>query len=86
MFAKLFDTPHGQLLATRDYDDDESPEKPYTITARGQGNDVADPSMTFTWETAEERDAAFEAIDQEAADQCAAMLAGMLVGFSGKRG
>jgi hypothetical protein len=73
-FAKIFDTPHGQLLVTKDYDD-EHEDAPYRINARGESNSVAQPSMGFGWESEEERDAAWDQdTNQQEADKIAAAL------------
>lgn len=74
-FAKIFETPHGQLLATMDFDDDEHPEAPYRITARGEGNGSATPSLGFGWESESERDAAWDQeMNQENAEKIASDL------------
>lgn len=69
MFAKLFDTPHGQLLLTKEFEDEE-----YQLTARGQDFGGASPAVSFTFETQEARDAAFDTATQEQADATAAQL------------
>lgn len=74
-FAKLFETPDGQLLVTHDYDDDQYPEAPYRVVFRGAQHEGVDPSVTFGWATEAERDVAFASVMQERADHTARELA-----------
>lgn len=76
IFAKLFDTPSGQLLVTKEFDDDE-----YKLTLRGEGNSFCDPALSFTYETKEARDEAFESVDQVQAEASAAEMATMVASF-----
>lgn len=76
LFAKLFDTPHGQLLVTKDFNDEDS-DAPYRIECRGEGSHAADPFVSFGWDNGAERDAEFDSTDQCKADTIAAELVSM---------
>jgi hypothetical protein len=80
-FAKLFDTPHGQLLVTREYD---AMEGKYEIVVRGAGNGTMTPEVRLGgWDDDEEasRDALAKT-DQAMAERNAAELAAMVNGLS----
>ena len=82
MFAKLFDTPDGQLLAFMDTEDDEP-----VVVLKGEPRHGVLPSMTLSGypddEEGQKRE--FEAIDQAKADETAKSLAAALDGiFGGK--
>lgn len=81
MFAKLFDTPHGQLLVTKEFEEDE-----YQLAFRGVGNHCCSPTVSFTFETKEDRDRAFDATGQEHADRQAAEMAAVVEGLFPKKG
>ena len=74
-FAKLFDTPDGQLLVTHEYDDTDHPDAPYRLTFRGEQHKGVDPAVSFGWPTEAERDEAFASTMQERADHTARELA-----------
>jgi hypothetical protein len=80
-FAKLFDTPHGQLLAFLDQTEDYEP----AIKLMGAEHAGVCPAMTLSgWDDAEEGQArAFAAIDQAAAEKHAAGFHNMLAKFAG---
>lgn len=48
MLAKVFDTPHGQLLLTKDFDEDAGG---YILTARGEDFSGVSPSIAFALAT-----------------------------------
>ena len=81
-FAKLFDTPDGQLLVTKEFDDGE--ENPYRISMRSEDQHGVDPSIAFGWATDLERDEAFDSVDQARADKTAAELTATVRNFMGK--
>jgi len=68
MFAKLFDTPHGQLLAFMDTEDDEP-----VVVLKGEPRNGVLPSVTLSGYSDEEvgQKREFEAIDQAKADSTA---------------
>lgn len=80
MFAKLFTTPHGQLLLTTDFDEDE--DMPWLLSARGEDVSGVRATMTFKFETEEERDLSFEAGSQETAEATAGDMHRMLLKFT----
>lgn len=71
-FAKLFDTPHGQILVTKEFDDG------YKITVRGRQFGGADPAVTAEYDSKEDREDAFIKIDQTVADKQAEAFAKMM--------
>jgi hypothetical protein len=73
-FAKLLETPHGQLLATLDYEDDE-----HRMVLRGESRNGIIPSYTFTFEDQTAQQAALEALDQASADNLARALNALLI-------
>lgn len=82
-FAKLFDTPDGQVLVTHEYDDGEYPEVPYRLTFRGAQHKGVDPAISFGWPTEAERDEAFASVYQERANHTARELAATVRNFMG---
>ncbi len=80
MFVKLFDTPNGQFLAMIDTVDDEE-----VIVLRGESRQGVWPSMTLSGYPSEvERDAEFDAIDQDKADKSAADFVLMIANLMAK--
>lgn len=82
-FAKLFDTPDGQLLVTHEYDDTDHGEAPYRLNFRGEQHKGVDPAISFGWPTETERDEVFDRVTQEDADRQARELAATVRGFMG---
>ena len=74
-FAKLFDTPDGQILVTHEYDEDEHPDAPFRLQFRGQDYRGTGVSIAFGWPDEQRRDAAFASVDQARADSTARELA-----------
>lgn len=72
LFVKLFDTPHGQLLVTKEFDEE------YQMAIRGEAIGGASPVARLGYDTKSERDEQFTTIDQAKADQQAATFANML--------
>lgn len=68
-FAKIFTTPHGQLLATCDHEDGAP-----VVTFRGADLPFVTPSVLYTFDNEAARDAAFDGITQALADETAAEL------------
>lgn len=85
MFAKLFDTPHGQLLVTMEFDDTEEPANPYKMRMRGEAFKDADIAIAYSYPTLEQRDGWFERITQEDANLVAAKLQAMAQGMFGEQ-
>lgn len=81
MFAKLFDTHDGQLLATLEYDDDEHPESPFRLRFRGADYKGVEATVEYGWPTEQARDDHFANIDQRHADITAKTLATTLRNF-----
>lgn len=77
-FAKLFDTPHGQCLVTKERSDDDDS---YQVAFRGVGNEVASPTLSFSYGSLEERDQAFDSMGQEDADKIAAEMDAVVNGM-----
>ncbi len=82
-FAKLFTTPHGQLLITRDGMSDEHDDQ-WVLTARGEDYRGVQATMAFTYQSQEGMDQAFEGATQEQADNTAQQMRGMLEKLLGK--
>jgi hypothetical protein len=75
MFAKLFDTPNGQLLAFKTLGDDDDP----IIRIIGEAVGGVVPSASLGYEGDEDRrDAAFEKLNQSGAEQQAKGFRDML--------
>ena len=70
-FAKLFETTHGQLLVTKEYDDDEGEG----LCLRFDGDITVE--LTSRFASAADRNVAFANIDQALAEDQAARLAAM---------
>jgi hypothetical protein len=71
MFAKLFDTPHGQLLVTTDTDEEGDP----CIHIRGEDvNGVQVVYAVSGWTDETKADAVLAGYTQEMADKAAASL------------
>jgi hypothetical protein len=85
-FAKLFDTPDGQLLVTHEYDDTDYPEAPYRLAMRGEQHKGVDPALSFGWPTEAERDEAFTTTTQERAEHTARQLAATVRNFMSEQG
>lgn len=83
-FAKLFDTPDGQLLVTHEYDDTDHGEAPYRLNFRGEQHKGVDPAISFGWSTEAERDEAFATTTQERAEHTARELAQTVANFMAK--
>lgn len=83
-FAKLFDTPDGQLLVTKEFDDIEHDDAPYRLSLRGEGVKGVDAAISFGWPSEAERDNVFSRCVQEDADRHARELAAMVRGFMAK--
>ncbi|MHB9879127.1 hypothetical protein ACSMXM_05635 [Pacificimonas sp. ICDLI1SI03] len=84
-FAKLFDTPHGQLLVTRDYiDENDDGEEEEAVVCRGATRHGIHATIKMGgWADAAPADAAFAKVDQDGAEELAATMAKMIDGFSG---
>lgn len=82
-FARLFDTPDGQLLVTKEFDDDGYPEEPYRLRLRGEGVKGIAASLSFGWDTPKLRQEAFDEFTQGQAEAVAKDLAATLRNFSG---
>jgi len=80
-FAKLFNTPNGQLLVTMEYDDTDHEDAPYRLNFRGAQHKGVDPAMSFGWPTEAKRDEAFASVYQERADHTARELAQTVANF-----
>lgn len=68
-FARLFDTPHGQLLVTTQAQDDDE-LWPLTIKCADVGDVIAE--LSFKFEAEADRNAALADYDQAQAEQIAA--------------
>jgi hypothetical protein len=79
-FAKLFDTPSGQLLATRDEQEDDDT---WPIRMRGAEVGGCTPASVLGFYTEAERDAAFDRICQADAEKSAAHLRSAVVAMTG---
>lgn len=75
VFAKLFDTPHGQLLVTRDFDGDDGDE---LVIVRGAGVAGFKAETQYRYDHAEQADCAFAAFDQAEAARIAKALSTLL--------
>lgn len=82
MFAKLFDTPDGQLLVTHEFDDDHE-DGPFRLNFRGEQYKGVDVAISFGWPTEAERNEAFASVLQERADHTARELAQTVRNFMG---
>jgi hypothetical protein len=83
-FAKLFDTPHGQLLVTIDFDDDADCD---VVTLRCASRHGVVPAMKMSgWDDDTGAAKAFAAIEQEHAENHARSLAAMLDGLMAEQG
>lgn len=80
-FAKLFDTPDGQLLVTKEFDDIEHDDAPYRLSLRGEGIKGVDATISFGWGSDAERDDVFAQCGQDDADRQARELAQTLANF-----
>lgn len=80
-FAKLFDTPDGQLLVTKEFDDIEHDDAPYRLSLRGEGVKGVDASISFGWASEAERNEVFDRCAQDDADRQARELAQTLANF-----
>lgn len=69
MFAKLFDTPHGQLLA---YLDDDTDSKDFNIVVRGAAVNGVIPSAKLSYDSEESRLSGFDKFSQDGAEHQAA--------------
>lgn len=74
-FAKLFDTPHGQLLVSRDFDGDDGDE---LVTIRGKGLPGIRAETQYRYDHAAQADLAFSAFDQTDANHIAMSMATLL--------
>lgn len=74
-FAKLFDTPHGQLLVVKDGVDDDDQ---YPLSIRGEEFGGVIAAFNPAYQTSDACDAAFERFDQAEADRQAEGLRKML--------
>lgn len=83
MFCKVFDTSVGQMLLTKDFDDEQE-DGAFRLVARGEDYRGVQATMSFGWPTEAERDAAFETADQERAENTATDLRRMIEGLMGK--
>lgn len=72
MFAKLFETPHGQFLAFKQYDHDD--DQPVIVNIGAPVRGVV-PKVKGGYDSEEDRDAAFDKLDQAMADNMAKALA-----------
>lgn len=77
-FAKMFDTPNGQILYAIDITDDDEP----CIRVRGAYVDDVKPEAKLIYHGENDRDAAFGKISQEMADETAAKLAAAVAGLA----
>lgn len=77
-FAKLFDTPHGQLLAVRKYDAESDSDQ---IVVRGAAVDGVCPTTLHSYESEEAAERQFATIDQAKAERTAARLNAMVKGL-----
>jgi hypothetical protein len=77
-FAKLFITPHGQLLVTKEFDEE------YQLAFRGHGNSFCSPTVTMNFSTKEARESAYEAVGQEEADKHAKDIAATVISIFGE--
>lgn len=75
VFAKLFDTPHGQLLVTRDFEGDDGDE---LVIVRGAGLPGYKAETQYRYDHAAEADQAFEAFSQDDADRVGRALTTIL--------
>lgn len=85
-FARLFDTPDGQLLITKEFDDEEHPDAPYRLRIRGEGIKGIDASLSYGWDTPAQRREAFDEFTQGQAEVAAKDLAATLRNFSSNLG
>ena len=77
-FAKLFETRDGQILVTKDTDDDDRP----TLACRFDG--ACSLTLTSFFNDEAKRDEAFDMFDQELADQQAIHMRNTTNRFGGK--
>jgi hypothetical protein len=77
-FARLFETPHGQLLITKEHDEEEGPG----ICVRFDAELTV--AMTSYYDSDAVRNAAFENVDQDWANQQAARMAASSQHFAAK--
>ena len=82
-FAKLFTTPHGQLLITREGMSDEYDDQ-WVLIAQGEDYRGQLGIMAFTYESQEDMDQAFEGITLEHADNTAQQMQVILEMLFGK--
>lgn len=73
-FAKLFDTPHGQLLFYKTTNEDDEP----IIRVIGAAVGGVVPSAGLAYDTEADRDAGFEKVNQEGAEPQAKAFHDML--------
>ena len=78
MFAKLFDTPHGQLLAVVNYDADEDT---HGLVIRGESVGGVVPQEIHHFENEAQAEEALRIFDQEQAEETAASLARVCAPF-----
>lgn len=83
-FAKLFNTPNGQLLVTHEFDEDEHPDAPFRLLFRGEAYRGTDVSIAFGWPDEQGRNNAFASVDQNRADSTAHELASTVRRFMTK--
>ena len=79
MFAKLFDTPHGQLLAVVNYDVDYDT---HSLVIRGENVGDVVPQAIHHFENEAQAEEALRIFEQPIADETAAMLARVCAPFS----
>lgn len=72
-FAKLFDTPSGQLLVTKTYDDENNADS-HELTASMVFEDAIKVDMSLGFASLEQRDVKFDKFDQSNADEFAQAL------------
>lgn len=78
-FAKLFDTPSGQLLLFKCESDDEDPALKVMAAPVG---DIS-PSAILSYDTEAKRDLAFDRIGQDGAERFSTQLRAAAAGFAG---
>ena len=78
-FAKMFDTPHGQLLAYCDYDD---ADYQYVVRVIGAGVDGVTPRANLGYDSEEDRQRGFDKIDQAGAEEMALRLHNLVAGMA----
>lgn len=74
MFAKLFDTSAGQLLVTKDTNEDEPEGQQYGLTQRGEEHRGIKAEITGYFDSEEDRDAAFAGFNSDDAERQAVSL------------